>query len=259
MTKTIVLVHGAWMTPLGWEFFKKRFEEKGYTVHAPAWPHEDIPIEELRSHPPEALKKTGLREITDHYDRFIRALPESPIIMGHSTGGCVAQLLLDRGLGAAGVALDPVPIRGVPAGPRIIRSAWPVFRTPLFWRKVLPMSFNAFATTFAQTLPENLKREYYERYWAPTPGLVYLQGAAGIGNGIHPRNPKRPPLLMAVGEKDITITPINVMQAFHIQRLAPAQTQFRLFKGRSHFLFAEPGWEEVADFCLNWAVKNARA
>jgi pimeloyl-ACP methyl ester carboxylesterase len=258
MTKTIVLVHGAWMTPLGWEFFRKRYEEKGYTVVAPPWPHEDLPIEQLRANPPEALKKTGIPEIVAHYDAIIRALPESPIIIGHSTGGLIAQRLLDNGLGVAGVALDPVPIRGVPAGPRILRSAWPVFRTPGFWNKVLPMSFNTFATTFAQTLPDNLKRPYYERYWAPTPGLIYLQGALGIGTAITPTNPKRAPLLMVAGEKDITMTPFNILKSYYIQRRAPSPTQFRLFKGRSHFLFAEPGWEEVADFSLDWAVKHAR-
>jgi hypothetical protein len=133
-----------------------------------------------------------------------------------------------------------------------------VFRTPGFWNKVLPMSFNTFATTFAQTLPENLKRPYYERYWAPTPGLIYLQGALGIGTGIDPKNPRRAPLLMVAGEKDITMTPFNILKAYYIQRRAPSPTQFRLFRGRSHFLFAEPGWEEVADFSLDWAVRNAR-
>jgi pimeloyl-ACP methyl ester carboxylesterase len=258
MAKTIVLIHGAWMTPLCWEFFKARYEQKGHAVIAPPWPHEDLAIEELRAHPPEALRHTGIPDIAAHYERIVRALPEAPIIMGHSTGGLIAQLLLDRGLGASGVAIDPVPIRGVPAGPRILRSAWPVFRTPGFWNKVLPMSFNAFATTFAQTLPEDQKRAAYERYWAPTPGRIYLQGALGIGTAITPGNPRRPPLLMTAGEKDITMTPFNILKSFHIQRRTPSVTQFRLFKGLSHFLIAEPGWEAVADFCLNWAVKNAR-
>ena len=258
MTKSIVLIHGAWLTPLSWEFFKKRYEDKGYAVHTPPWPHEDVPLEQLRASPPAELKKLTVGKIVDHYDAYIRKLPEAPIIIGHSYGGLLTQKLLDRGLGACGVALDPAPIRGVFPPPRVLRSALPVFTTFGSWNRVLTMSYDSFATTFAQTLPENLKRPYYDRYIAPTPGRIYWQGALGIGTGIHRKNPKRPPLLLGVGEKDITITPFTVMKAYQIQAGTPSRTCFKTFPGRSHFLFAEPGWEDVADYALDWAAKNAK-
>jgi pimeloyl-ACP methyl ester carboxylesterase len=258
MTNPIVLIHGAWMTPAGWDFFRARYEEQGYSVLAPPWPLEDVPIDELRRFPNPELAKMTVRKIVDHYDRLIRALPEEPIIIGHSYGGLFTQLLLDRGLGAVGVALDPVPIAGVFPPPRVLLSALPVFLTWRGWDRVLPMSFSSFATTFAQTLPEELKRPYYEKYWAPTPGRLYYEGAVGIGTKIQPDNPNRAPLLLCVGGKDITITPPTVLAAYNIQKRAPSTTEYKVFSGRSHFLFHEPGWEEVADYVLEWARDHIR-
>lgn len=54
----------------------------------------------------------GVTEIVDHYDHLIRGLEQPPIIIGHSFGGLVTQILLDRGLGAAGVAIAPTPVKG---------------------------------------------------------------------------------------------------------------------------------------------------
>ncbi len=109
---TIVLIHGLWMTPLSWEHWIKRYTDKGYNVLAPAWPGMDKSIEELRSNP-ASLGGLGVTEIVDHYDHIIRGLDKPPIIMGHSFGGLFAQILLDRGLGAAGVALDSAPVKGI--------------------------------------------------------------------------------------------------------------------------------------------------
>ena len=218
MAKTIFLIHGAWLTPAGWDFFHKHYAAKGYRVLAPAWPLENMPIEDLRQSTDPELSKLTVTKIVDHYDRLIRALPQPPIIMGHSYGGLFTQLLLDRGLGAAGVAFDPVPIRGVIPPPRVLRSALPVFRAWRGWSRLLTMSFEDFSTTFAQTLPESEKRGAYEHYIAPTPGRLYYQGALGIGTGIHSGNPLRPPLLMCVGDQDITITPATVFAAYKRQK-----------------------------------------
>jgi pimeloyl-ACP methyl ester carboxylesterase len=256
MTRNIVLIHGAWLTPLAWEAFRTRYEGMGYTVATPPWPCEDRPVEELRRAPDPSLAKVTVGAIVNHYDALVRAMPAPPIIIGHSYGGLVAQKLLDRGLGAAGVALDPAPIRGVIPTPRAVRSALPAFFAPLGWNRVLRMSFRTFSSTFAQTLPEDRRRSAYERYVVPTPGRIYYQGALGIGTGIRARNPDRPPLLLVAGEADLTVPPSMVKATFRKQRGALSATAFKTFPGRSHFLFAEPGWEEVADFAIRWATEN---
>ena len=122
-SKTLVFLHGAWVTPLCWEKFIPFFEAKGYTCHAPAWPHKDRSIDELRRNPAPELARLGITEIVDHYDRFVRRLDQPPILIGHSYGGLFVQMLFDRGLGAAGVAIDSAPPRGVlPFYPSVIRA-----------------------------------------------------------------------------------------------------------------------------------------
>src|SRR3954452_16583751 len=109
---TIVLVHGLWLTPLSWEGWKQRFESKGHTVLAPAWPGLEGTVEEVRQNTSK-YEHLGVKEITDSYDGIIRGLDAPPIIMGHSFGGLITQLLLDRGLGASAVAISPAQIKGV--------------------------------------------------------------------------------------------------------------------------------------------------
>jgi alpha-beta hydrolase superfamily lysophospholipase len=259
MSKSVMLIHGAWLTPLAWEHFRRRYEDRGYRVAAPPWPLEDAPIEQLRRSPHPELRKLTVGRIVDHYDALVRQSPEPPMIIGHSYGGLIAQKLLDRGLGAAGVALSPAPIRGVIPTPRVLRSALPVFLAPFGWNRVLTMSFTAFAATFAQTLPADRRRALYDRYVVPTPGRIYYQGAAGIGTGIRTANPDRPPLLLIAGAEDLTVSSSMVEATFRRQRRAAAATAFKSFAGRSHFLFAEPGWEEVADFAIAWADEHRLA
>ena len=100
---TIVLIHGLWLTPRSWEGWKARFEQRGHEVLAPAWPRMECEVEALRRDP-SVMNGLGLAEVVDHYDRIIRGLDAPPVIMGHSTGGLLTELLLDRGLGAAAVA-----------------------------------------------------------------------------------------------------------------------------------------------------------
>ena len=110
---TIVLIHGLWMTPLSWEHWVERYSSRGYRVLAPGWPGMDGDIEAFR-HDPSAVEHLGVDEIVDHYEGIIRELDTPPIIMGHSFGGAFTQILLDRGLGAAGVAIDSAPVKGDP-------------------------------------------------------------------------------------------------------------------------------------------------
>ena len=87
MTKTIMLIHGAWLNSKGWENWKARYEAKGFTVVTPDWPHDEGEPAELRANPRKELTKIGPKEIVAHYEREIRALPEAPILIGHSAGG----------------------------------------------------------------------------------------------------------------------------------------------------------------------------
>jgi pimeloyl-ACP methyl ester carboxylesterase len=258
MARTIVLIHGAWLTPAAWERFKTRYEGKGHKVIAPPWPMMDRPIADLRANPDPKLKKLSVDDIVHHYEAIIRKLAEPPIIIGHSFGGLITELLLDRGLGAVGVALDPALPGGVPPPPAMLKSAAPIFLEWEGWNKVLTMSFKSFSETFANTLPKSEKRAAYDAFIVPAPGRIYWQDALGIRTGLKKGNPLRAPLLLTCGEKDLTVTPGSVKSALKIQKKSPALSEYKEFPGRSHFLFYEKGWEEVADYALDWALKNQR-
>ena len=136
----IVLIHGLWLTPRSWEGWKARFEERGHEVLAPAWPRMEGEVEDLRRDP-SVMNGLGIAEVVDHYDRIVRGLDAPPVIMGHSTGGLVTELLLDRGLGAAGVALSPAPVKGVlRLPPSELRIVLPVLANPANKNKTIALT-----------------------------------------------------------------------------------------------------------------------
>ena len=257
MTKTIVLIHGAWLNSKSWEGFKARYEAQGYTVVAPSWPYDDRDPADLRADPDPRLARLGQRQIIAHYADIIRALPEEPILIGHSLGGVVVQHLLDMGLGVAGVAIDPAPTPGVPLGPQAIWSALPVFIDPFSWLKAKTMSRNFFKTRFAQTAPKDQADALYDRYIVPTPGRVYWNGVVGKIK-IDWKNPNRAPLLLIGGEIDLIADASMTRAIFKKQRQAPSVTEYKEYPGRSHWTGIDAGWEQVADDALEWAVAHAR-
>ncbi|MDC0709452.1 alpha/beta hydrolase [Stigmatella sp. ncwal1] len=258
MTKTVVFVHGAWMSPLCWEHFSKRYEAAGYRCLAPAWPGDERPVPELQQAPLPELAELSVGKIVGHYERIIRALPEPPILIGHSFGGLFVQMLLDRGLGAAGVAIDPGPSQGVIPGPVALWAALPVFLSPFSWRRTVRMSRRSFAWGFAQELSPAEQRAAYDRYVVPTPGRIYYQAALGIGTRVDYANSNRAPLLLTAGEKDRTAETRMVRSAYRKYQRSSAVTAFKVFPGRTHWLIASPGWEEVADYAITWAREHAR-
>jgi pimeloyl-ACP methyl ester carboxylesterase len=256
MSKTIMLVHGAWVTPDCWADFCKFFEDRGHAVLAPPWPYLDRPVEALRRSPDPRFAAVTIKDLVDHFEAHIRSLPEPPILVGHSFGGLIVQMLLDRGLGAAGVAIDAGPPRGVLPSSTAIKSALPVLLAWRGWSRILSMSFKSFSTTFANTLPASVMKATYDRHIVPAPGRIYFQAALGIGNGVTFASAKRPPLLLIAAAEDRTCTPSMVRAMYRKHSRAQSRTDILEFPRRSHWLIAEPGWEDVADALLKWAVAN---
>jgi pimeloyl-ACP methyl ester carboxylesterase len=258
VTNTIVLIHGAWLNSASWTGFKDRYEQRGYRVLAPDWPLDDRPPAELRRAPSPDLPKVGVREILEHLERIIRTLDESPILIGHSAGGTFVQQLLDRGLGAAGVAINPAPTPGVGLGMHAIVSALPVLADPFSGRKAKVMSRRFFRRRFAQTVSETDADMLYDQYIVPTPGKVYWDGI------LRPRkirwdNPDRPPLLLIGGELDLIADASMTRAIFRKQLRAPSHTELKIYSGRSHWTCLEPGWEQVADDAIAWVERTLRA
>jgi alpha-beta hydrolase superfamily lysophospholipase len=256
---TIVLIHGLWMTPLSWEHWIDRYQRRGFRVLAEPWPGMDVPIDQLRADTSK-IDHLGVTEVTDHYDAIIRGLDRPPIVMGHSFGGAITQLLLDRGLGAAGVAIDSAPIKGVLALPAsTLRTGFPALKDPRNTHRSVTLTPEEFHYAFTNTLSDEESLAVYERYAVPGPGRVLFQAAFANFNphaatAVDFHNDDRAPLLIIAGGTDhVSPDAINRSEAKHQQKSA-ATTAYREFPGRSHFTLGQDGWEEVADFALSWAL-----
>jgi pimeloyl-ACP methyl ester carboxylesterase len=251
------------MTPRSWEHFICFFEAHGYRALAPAWPGMAGEVEEVRRDP-SALAGLGVTEIANHYDRLVRKLSEPPILMGHSFGGLVVQMLLDRGLGAVGVAIDPAPPKGILRLPwSAVRASSAVLSNPLNLRRTVALNFAQFRYAFANTMSEADAYAAYERYAVPGPGRPVFQAAlANLRPWADPtavnfHNADRAPLLLIAGADDQQIPPSVVRDNDRKYRRSEAVTDFKEFAGRSHLIIAQQGWEEVAAYALSWARAKA--
>jgi pimeloyl-ACP methyl ester carboxylesterase len=260
---TIVLIHGLWLTSLSWEKWIDRYQRAGYQVLAPAWPGMEGDIDELRADP-SAIEHLGIEEIIDHYDAIIRALPTPPIIMGHSFGGAFTEVLLDRGLGAAGVGIDAAAVKGIKKLPFAqLKSAFPVLKNPANHHRAVALTPDEFHYAFTNEMSEQESQAAFERYAVPGPGRVLFQGAFANFNPraatwVEFRNEDRAPLLLIAGEDDHTVPAVVDRSAAKHYRKSSALTEYKEYPGRGHFIIGQAGWEEVADYALSWATEHVR-
>ena len=257
----IVLIHGLWMTARCWENWTKRYTEKGHRVIAKSWPGMDIDINELRRDP-SPIANLGITEIVAHYETLIRELDSPPIIVGHSFGGLITQVLLDRGLGAAGVAIAPAPVKGILFLPfSTLKVSFPALSNPANNHRAVPLSPEQFHYAFTNNLSEEESLAVYERYAVPGPDHVLFQAALANFNphaatSVNFQNDERAPLLLISGGRD-HVSPESVVEAnFRLYGNSSATTEYREFPERTHYTLGQAGWEEVADYSLGWALSH---
>jgi pimeloyl-ACP methyl ester carboxylesterase len=253
----LMLIHGAWLSARSWENYADYFGNRGFAVSAPEWPRKHGDVEQLREDA-DQLKGLGLTEIVDHHEQLIRELDQPPVLIGHSYGGLIVELLLDRGLGRAGVAMSPAPPKGILVLPfSTLKAGSPALAHPSKWHGVVTLTPEEFTYGFVNTFSPEEAAAAYERYAVPETGQIFYE--AGFANfhlhpptEVHFKNEERAPLLIVGADKDHTV-PASLSKAqYKKYERSPAKTDYLEFEGRPHLHMVAADWQEVAASIDSW-------
>ena len=251
----VVFIHGLWLLPSSWDNWVQLFEEAGYAGVTPSWPDDPETVEEARANP-DVLAKKNLKQVAEHTADVIGKLNKKPAVMGHSTGGLLAQIIAGRGLSAATVGIDPGPFRGVlPLPIPALRSALPVLKNPLNRGRAVTLTFDQFKYGWANALGDEEAKQLYDTYHVAAPGVALMQMANANLNPwteakADTKNPDRGPLLILDGEKDHTVPWAIANASYKRQRRNAGVTEIEQVPNRGHALTIDSGWREVAEKAL---------
>src|SRR5439155_14665412 len=258
----VVFVHGLWLLPSSWDRWAALFEEAGYVALAPGWPDDPQTVEEARAHP-EVFAGKGIGEIADHHEAIVRQLERKPVMVGHSFGGLLTQILAGRGLAAASVAISPAPFRGVlPLPFSALRSGSAVLRNPANWNRAVPLTFEQFRYSFANAVDEDEAEELYHGYSVPGSGEPIFQAAAANFNPwseakVDTKNSERGPMLIVSADRDHTVPWAIANASYKKQTQNEGVTEIVKFEDRGHALTIDNGWREVAEAALAFVQRFA--
>ena len=255
-SQKVLFITGAFVSNVCWDEWRKYFESRGFETFAPPWPHKDAPAEELRNrHPDNLVASNRLGPLTDYYANLSKQFPEKPILIGHSIGGLIVQLLLQRGLGALGIAIHSVPPQGVFTFKfSFFKAGWKAlgFFTPT--SKTYLISFKEWSYAFTNGMScEDQKSSYYE-FAIPESKLVVRDTITDAAK-INFKNPHAP-LLLISGSDDNTIPASLNYSNFKKYKDDGSATEYKEFPGRNHFVLGQSGWRETADYILQWIAKH---
>ena len=258
----VVFIHGLWLLAGSWDRWARLFEQEGYVAVQPGWPDDPLSVADARAHP-EAFAGKGVGQVADHLEDVIRGLKRKPVVIGHSMGGLLTQILAGRGLAAASVAIDPAPFRGVLRVPlSAMRVATPVLRNPANVNRAVSLTFAQFRYGVGNVVSEKEAKELYETYFVPGPGRPVFQAAFANFNPrtevrVDSKNPQRGPLLLIAGDRDTALPPAVVRAEYRLQRRNEGVTELVTMTNRGHSLPIDSGWREVADTALAFVRRFA--
>jgi non-heme chloroperoxidase len=258
----VVFIHGLWLLPSSWDRWGPVFAEAGYAPLCPGWPDDPDTVAQAYAEPEVFANKT-VGEVADHYAGVVDKLDRKPVVIGHSFGGLLTQILAGQGLAAASVAIDSAPFRGVlPLPISALRSAAPVLGNPANRHRAIPLTFEQFRYAFANAVSEGEAKELYETFAVPAAGAPIFQAAGANFNPwteakVNSTSADRGPMLIVSGEKDHTV-PRAISEAIYgKQKRNAGVTEFVEMPGRGHSLTIDAGWRTVADTALAFVKRFA--
>ena len=257
----VAFIHGLWLLPSSWDRWAALFEAEGYTALTPGWPDDPETVAEANANPAVMAGKT-VGQVADYHAEILSGLTLKPIIIGHSFGGLMAEILAGRGLAKASVAIDPAPFQGVlPLPISALKSAFPVLGNPANRNRAVPLTYEQFRYGFANAVDEDEAKQLYAEFAVPAAGAPLFQAAVANFNPwtedkVDTENPARGPMLIISGEKDHTVPHAIAHAAYKLQARNSAPTEFIEIPNRGHALTIDSGWSEVAHTALTFLRKH---
>lgn len=262
MKKTIVFIHGMFQNPKSWEKWSAYFTKHGYTCIVPAWPYHEGNPAHLRKNPPTALGDLTLDDVITAMESVVISaggsnveVEDKPIIIGHSVGGLLTQLFVERNLASLGVPISTV------APNMMMTLDWPFFKNvatianPLKGDDPILQTAESFHENFCNTLDEASAQKAFQDT-ATHDSRNVLRGCLGSSGQIDLDLPHAPMLFISGKEDQIVPTELVEKNSKAYTDSTTGSNTYKEFAGRSHYICGEPGWEEVAEYVLNWIEKQ---
>lgn len=260
--RPVVFVHGLWLLAGSWDGWRSYFEDRGYATVAVDWPNDQADFDAAHASA-DSLAGTSVRDVADHVQEVIEGLEQKPVLVGHSFGGLLVQILAGRGLAAGTVTIDPAPSQGVlPLPYSSLKGAFPVLGNPLNYGRTVTLTFDQFRFGFANAVSEEEARELYATFHTPAPGRPLFQAATANFNPwartkATKKNADRGAMLVVTGEKDNIVPFAMANAAFKKQRKNKHHaTELVEIPGVGHSLVIDSHWKEVAEAAHDFLVRN---
>lgn len=254
MKNTILFIHGMFQNPKSWTNWVTFFKARDYECIAPAWPlHEGEPAD-LRSFPPDQLGDLELQDVINLMQDIAGSVEGKLIIIGHSVGGLIAQLLVNRGFAKMAVAISSV------APNAMLSFDWGFLKNSILitnpFRDDSPfvMDPESFHSSFANTLSAEESEELWTKY-AVNDSRNVLRDCMSEDGHIDLETPHAP-LLFISGSGDEIIPPSLNQKNVEAYEDSNSITEFKEFPARGHAICIQPGWEEVAEYIATWLSNN---
>jgi len=255
-SKNVLFIHGAFVSKVCWNNWVTYFESKGYKVTSPAWLYKEEAPEVLRSrHPNSEIAKLHLSDLIEQHTKIIRSMEEKPIIIGHSFGGLITQILLSMDLADAAVAIHPVPPMGVlPLHFSFLKATWGPLGFFTSAKKTFLFNMKQWKYAFANGMSNEETLSSYNELVVPESKFV-ARGALTKTARVNFKK-EHNPLLIISGSKDNIIPAGLNYSNFKKYRQNGSVTDYKEFDGNNHSVLGLKNWRVTADYILDWIEKN---